>query len=134
MQRRCIVWTCKSCETPHDKAILKLTKRPTICRVCDTYRDFHYFASRAESRRFAELRLQERAGMIEHLQAQVTYPVIINSVRVTKYIADFVYIRDGQTIVEDVKGNKDFLTDIFKLKQKLVGAIYGVEIELIIVN
>lgn len=131
MNQRHTVWVCKACETPHDKIRLGLKDRPTVCMVCKTYRDFLYFPSRAEAVRFAELRLQERAGVISNLQVQVAYPVVINSVRVTKYVADFVYTKNNRRVIEDVKGNKDFLSDVFKLKQKLIGAIYGVEINLI---
>ena len=131
MNQRQIIWVCKTCEMQHDKNLLSLTKKPVVCISCRAPREFYYFASRAEAIRFAELRLQERAGVISKLHTQVSYPVVINSVPVTKYIADFVYFKNGQRIIEDVKGNVNFLTDVFKLKQKLIGAIYGVKINLI---
>ena len=131
MNRRQIVWVCKRCETHHDKTLMNLTGKPIRCVECKTRQDFYYFPSRAEAKRFAELRLQECSGMITQLQTQVVYPIVINSVRVTKYIADFVYMRNGRRVVEDVKGNIKFVTDVFKLKQKLIGAIYGVQINLI---
>ena len=36
--------------------------------------------------------------------------------RAIKYVADFKFIENGQTVVIDVKG---FLTDVFKLKKKM---------------
>lgn len=133
MNRRISVWVCKTCETPHDKEILKIPKgeRPTICIECRVLRSFYYFPSRAEAKYYAELRLQERAGIISRLHLQVAYPIKINSVPVTKYIADFVYWRNGQRVVEDVKGNIKFMDEVFKLKRKLVGAIYGQKINII---
>jgi len=133
MNRRIPVWVCKKCETHHDKKKLKIKtgERPTICISCHLQRPFYYFASRAEAKRFAELRLQERSGLITKLQVQVSYPVVINSIPITKYIADFTYLRYGHRIIEDVKGDVKYLTDVFKLKKKLVEAIYTVEIKLV---
>jgi len=130
MNQRHIVWVCKACGLYHDKTVLGLKAKPTGCLQCDE-NDFYYFASRAEAKRFAELRLQERSGLITKLHTQVSYPVVINSFQVTKYIADFVYLKNGQRIIEDVKGDIKFLTDVFKLKKKLIEAIYNVEILLI---
>jgi len=42
------------------------------------------------------------------------------------YRADFTYVNeDGQPIVEDVKG---FRTPVYRLKKKLMRALYGIEI------
>jgi hypothetical protein len=41
------------------------------------------------------------------------------------YVADFKYLENGKEVVEDVKG---FKTPVYKLKKKLVEAIYGIEI------
>lgn len=131
LKKRCIVYVCKTCETQHDKNEMKLSGKPIICIECKSRREFFYFPSRAEATRYAELRLQERSGIITQLQTQVTFPIKVNSVPVTRYIADFVYYRDGRQIIEDVKGNINYLEDVFILKQKLVGAIYGIKINLI---
>jgi hypothetical protein len=44
---------------------------------------------------------------------------------ISGFKADFVYIRDGQEIVEDVKGR---LTDVYKLKKKLMKACHQISI------
>ena len=41
--------------------------------------------------------------------------------RKIEYIADFQYIENGKTIVEDVKGMQ---TDVFKLKHKIFEKVY----------
>ena len=85
------------------------------------------FASRKEAQRYTELRLLERAGQISGLRLQVPYELIPKHgrERAIKYIADFVYNEDGQTIVEDVKG---YRTDVYKLKRRLMYERYGIEI------
>lgn len=85
------------------------------------------FASRAEMRRYEELRLLERGGEIDHLELQPRFPLVVNGVTVGTYVADFRY-RDGRTglvCVTDVKGVR---TPLFRLKVKLVKALYGIDV------
>ena len=80
------------------------------------------FDSRLEARRYTELALMERAGVIKDLRRQVPFELIPpyvthgRKVRPAEYIADFVYEKDGETVVEDTKGVK---TEVYKLKKKL---------------
>lgn len=55
------------------------------------------FASKAEARRFAELKLMVKAGEIRDLELQPKYPLIVNGQTVASYTADFRYRhnRDG---------------------------------------
>lgn len=95
------------------------------------------FDSVREARRFQQLRLEERAGLIHTLERQVPFSITAISAAgdrkaVAKYIADFTYYRhqpDGDTlyVVEDVKGVQ---TDVFRLKRKLVEHEHGIEIQL----
>lgn len=84
------------------------------------------FASRAEARRYQELKLLEHAGYIKNLESQPCYDLVINGVKVGKYVADFRYVQDGRTVVEDVKGMK---TAVYRLKAKMVKAIHGVTVK-----
>lgn len=60
-------------------------------------------------------------------ERQVPFEIVINGVKVCKYLADFkVLFADGRTEIIDVKGMR---TDIYKLKKKLVQACHGVEIK-----
>lgn len=80
------------------------------------------FASKGEARRYSDLKLLERAGEITHLELQPVYPIVINGVRVGKYVADFRYReKDGRLTVEDFKGVR---TPLYRMKRKLVEAIY----------
>jgi hypothetical protein len=85
------------------------------------------FASRAEARRYVELKLLERAGEIECLELQPRYLLVVNGVKIGAYVGDFKYLdtRTGRRTVEDVKGVK---TPVFRLKSKLVKALYDIDI------
>ena len=90
------------------------------------------FDSKKEARRYQELLLLERAGAIQDLQTQVKY-VLIPSQRIKgrvverecAYKADFVYIENGETVVEDTKG---FRTKDYIIKRKLMLKEYGIRI------
>ena len=85
------------------------------------------FDSKHEARRYGELKMLERGKAIKGLQLQVTYPLIVNGILVAKYRADFVYNDiSGAVIVEDAKG---FRTPAYKIKKKLMLALYGVKIK-----
>lgn len=94
------------------------------------------FASKAEARRYQELKLLMRAGEIESLELQKRYPLVVNGVKVGTYVSDFTYrerYQDGpytlhNEVDEDVKG---VATPVFKLKAKLFKAQYGREIKII---
>ena len=86
------------------------------------------FASRAEARRYQALLLLERAGEIRDLELQPAYPFVIKGILVGTYRADFRYRVPGQPVpvVEDVKGVR---TPVYRLKAKLMQAIYGITIQ-----
>jgi hypothetical protein len=79
------------------------------------------FASRKEARRYQELVALERAGRIEQLKTQVRYRLVQTVV----YVADFVYVENGETVVEDTKG---FKTPTYKQKRRLMLDQHGIEI------
>lgn len=96
------------------------------------------FDSRKEAARYAELVLLQKAGNISDLRLQVKYELIPAQYidgkcaeRAVSYKADFVYIRDGETIVEDVKGYKDPKSTAYAqytIKRKLMLQKYGIRI------
>lgn len=106
------------------------------------------FDSRKEASRYRELKLLEQAGSISDLKCQEKFILIpvqrepdivgvrggIKKGKVIEkecsYLADFVYIRDGEVIVEDVKGYKNGSAyNIFKIKRKLMLYLYGIRIQ-----
>ena len=94
--------------------------------------DGHVFDSKAESRRYGELKLMMRAKEIFELQLQIPFELMAHSEddsmapTVGHYIADFIY-RDAynRLVVEDVKG---FRTPLYKWKKKHFEAQYGIKI------
>lgn len=91
-------------------------------------------ASAKEHRRSCQLRLMQRAGIIANLREQVKYLLIPAQrdpsgkllERECSYIADFVYDRDGATVVEDTKG---FRTPEYRIKRKLMLHVHGIRIK-----
>lgn len=89
------------------------------------------FASKAEGRRYSELKLLERAGEIRHLELQRRYQLTaFDGTKVAVYVADFDYTerRTGQHVTEDVKG---IATPTFKLKAKLFEGQFGRKITIV---
>jgi len=88
------------------------------------------FASKAEATRYGELRVLERAGVIESLEMQPKFPLEVNGSHVCTYIADFRY-RDketGEMVVEDVKSRHTRKLPVYRIKKKLMHACCGIEI------
>mgnify|MGYP004543162299 FL=1 len=89
--------------------------------------DGEEFDSIRESQRYKELNLLERAGKIKNLELQPRFLLQDSfkkngrTFRKIEYVADFKYIENGKTIVEDVKGMQ---TDVFKLKHKIFEKVY----------
>ena len=87
------------------------------------------FASKAEARRAAELELMQRAGEITNLEYQPRYLLKINGQMIATYVGDWCYFEgpksDMTMVVEDCKGVR---TPVYKLKRKLMRALYGIEI------
>ena len=89
--------------------------------------DGYKFDSRGESERYYQLKMLQKAGKISGLQVHVPFELIPKDGkhRAIYYEADFVYIEDGQKIVEDFKG---YRTDVYKIKKRMMKWLYGIEI------
>ena len=115
------------------------------------------FDSKKEGNRYCELKLLQRAGKISELEWQKRYELIPAQYETVEtgeyykvgakkgqsktkqvcveqsvvYIADFVYQKNGQTVVEDVKGFRDPASATyakFVLKRKMMLWIHGIRI------
>ena len=106
-------------------------------RAVPTVVDNIRFASKAEARRYGELKLLERAGKICDLALQPRFELCVSDpegeeIKIGTYIADFYYLtldKYGDNfsieVVEDVKG---FRTDLYKWKKKHFEVQYGIKI------
>ena len=76
------------------------------------------FDSQREAARYMELKLLQRAGVIEALKLQEPFELVPKQTgeRAVMYRADFVYTEGGKLVVEDVKGMK---TKDYIIKRKL---------------
>ena len=111
---------------------------------------FGTYDSELEWSRFVFLSNRQKEGEISNLRRQVEYLLIPaqygteirhlktkdKEVRVLlerpcSYIADFVYERNGKTIVEDCKGAKAIITETAKIKKKLLLWVHGIELRYI---
>lgn len=96
--------------------------------------DGQSFDSVKEAQRYSELKLLEKIGDISGLECQKKFVLISSQKdpetrkvveRECAYIADFVYLRDGELIVEDTKG---FRTKEYIIKRKLMLFVHGIRI------
>ena len=94
-------------------------------RDYDSIKEANY-AKLLDSKRTA-IKDSERVVTVDY---QVPYPIIVNGVKVCRYIADFVVVyADERREVVDIKGFRGGQAyAMFRLKKKLVRAVHGVDI------
>ena len=99
--------------------------------------DGEKFDSRAEAKRWQELKLLERAGEITHLERHPVFRLVcacgceVKTSRgsIAKYTADDGYRdKQGKRHVEDVKG---VITEAAKLRIAVAEAFYKMKVEII---
>ena len=86
------------------------------------------FDSKKESARYSDLKLMHRAGAITDLTLQPKFDIVINGQKVCSYIADFSYVENGVTVVEDVKSEMTRKLPTYRLKKKLMKAVHSIEV------
>ena len=106
--------------------------KPSKYRSVRTTVDGVTFHSKAEARRYSELKILEKAGAISGLELQPRFPLMApgsghsyERTHLGDYVADFLYRIDGECVVEDVKGMR---TPLYKWKKKHFEAQHGVPI------
>ena len=95
------------------------------------------FDSAKEYRRFKELQILQRAGVISGLTCQATY-VLAESVKFSgearakpalRYVADFQYFENGKLVVEDVKSKITKENPVYRIKKHLMMSVHCIEIK-----
>lgn len=101
-------------------------KKPSKYHAKRVYVDGIGFASQREANRYCELKLLAKLGKVSDLQMQKAFEVTLNGVRCFKWLADFYYL-DAKCarVIEDAKG---FPTPVYKLKKKIIEAVYKIQI------
>ena len=89
-----------------------------------------YFHSTKEANYYGTLKLQLKAGEIKDFRRQVKFKITINNIHITSYICDFiVYNWDGTRRIIDVKSKFTKTLAPYKIKKKLMEALYNIKIE-----
>ena len=92
-------------------------------------------ASGREAKRWSDLQWLEMDLKIEKLERQVTY-ILAPSVKIAgekrarpalRYTADFRYVENGVTVVEDAKG---FADTAFRIRQHLMKSVHNIDVRL----
>jgi hypothetical protein len=111
-------YRCSDCGCP--------AERSETCIACGC-RKMIRFASKAEAQRYDALMQDERFGIIKNLRLQVPFHIKWpgKDEIILTYVADFVFERDGKTVVMDCKG---FATKEYRIKKKLLKAALGIDI------
>jgi hypothetical protein len=104
-------------------------KKPSKYRNRRTLYQGVRFDSQKEANRYQELLWMEQAKLIRKIELQPRYDLVVNGHKLGFYKADFRYeeMATSSVIVEDVKSPAT-KTAVYRLKKKLVKALYGVEI------
>lgn len=86
------------------------------------------FDSEKEAKRYGQLKLMLKAGIIGLLELQVPYELNPGGTHSLKYIADFVYIirATGEKVVEDAKGHR---TREYIKKRRLMDRVHRITIK-----
>jgi hypothetical protein len=87
--------------------------------------DGRRFASKREAKRYGELRMLERYGIIRDLVCQPSYRLEVNGEHICVYRADFKYFdtQHNCEVVEDAKGVR---TQSYRIKARLMRAVLGI--------
>lgn len=92
-----------------------------------TQADGIWFDSKAEAEYYCALKLMKRAGEVAEIELQPEFILqdATETVKPIIYRADFrVTYKDGRVEVIDVKGSKKSLTQVYKLKKKMLLSRY----------
>lgn len=90
--------------------------------------DGKIFDSKKEYKRYRELEILLKKGLIGQLRLQVPYELNEGGTHSLRYVADFVYIdaKTGKEIVEDSKG---YRTKEYKKKRRLMKSVHKITIK-----
>jgi hypothetical protein len=116
-------YPCPACG--HRPVVPEVAKRSKYRNV-KTEVDGLVFDSKAEAECYRLLKARQDKGEISDLRTQVTYRLEVGGVLVCKYVADFTFTEGGKVVVADRKG---YRTREYRLKRKLMRAIYNIEIQ-----
>ncbi|CAB4145819.1 Protein of unknown function DUF1064 [uncultured Caudovirales phage] len=102
----------------------RFPRSPAIERTVDG----RVFDSKREAARYSMLRMQERNGLISHLECQPSWRVEIQGKRFCTYSADFSYFRKGVLVIEDVKSSGTAKDPAYRLRKKAAELSFHIKV------
>jgi hypothetical protein len=134
----CIV-RCPKCKAYFVDPSTDWNQKRGCCKQCTPrkYRNIPtvvegiHFDSTGESQYYQRTLLPRvRTGEIRNLVLQPKFPLVVNGVHIADYYADFQYedVSSRKVIVEDFKSEATRKDKTYRLKKKLVEALYGIVI------
>lgn len=95
-----------------------------------TVLDGFTFDSQKEANRYLIYKDEKERGRIKDFKLQVKYKFIINGKLVCSYVCDFVLLHlNGSQEVIDVKSDATRKLPVYRIKKKLMKAIYGIDVK-----
>lgn len=94
------------------------------------------FDSKKECERYKVLKAWQEMGVIGDLRTQVVFE-LARGIKITgeskkrpsvRYVADFVYVKDGVQVVEDVKSAITRKDKVYRLKKHLMKLIHDIDV------
>lgn len=98
--------------------------------------DGYTFDSKREHKRYCELRMLRRSGVIQDLKVHPRFELKVNGQHICFYEGDFSYyntpvhrvVMPGSFVLEDVKSPAT-KTPLYELKKKLMNAVHNITVE-----
>lgn len=121
------VWACHACCRPAERPTSR-RKGSRDCPYCSGPPTIVCFASKAEFKRWCDLRMLERVNTIRNLEYQPSFRLIVNGKDLGKYTADARYFEGNECVVLEVKGME---TREARLRRRLAEAIYRINVTVV---
>lgn len=135
-QPRIQLWRCNACGANYPRE--EWNFRRGKCNWCTKNKfnakkvsdDGYIFDSKAEHRRYCDLRSLVQKGEITNLEVHPVYLLEVNDIRIAKYTADFRYraVEIDDVVVEDVKSEITRKKRDYRLTIKLMWAVYRIRV------
>lgn len=87
-----------------------------------------WFDSEKEANRYLALKMAQKAGDISELVIHPRFDLVVNTIKISRYTADFQYIENGKTVVEDVKSPPTRKKNDYIMRRKLMLALHEIVI------
>jgi hypothetical protein len=114
-------------QKPNSKTVQPAPKRKKYGNL-EITADGKRWDSQREYTIWCELKLAQAAGRISGLTPKPAYRLDVMGHHIATYNPDFEYIENGEKVVCDVK-QPHTITAVYKLKKKLMLAIYGINVK-----